>query len=165
MEFWGGLTGRYFGVIGRAFADRNPPRVPAKWYSRESGYKISLSMIKDGTSHTMMIGEKFVPTDWVDGGHWGDDTGPITGYGPDTARSTVNNSNYFPPGNPARDQPISARAPWWNSAFVFGSPHETGMNAAFADGSVRPLSYSVSPEVFNNLGHRQDGVAIKADDY
>jgi prepilin-type N-terminal cleavage/methylation domain-containing protein/prepilin-type processing-associated H-X9-DG protein len=162
-DFW---NGKYFGVIGRAFADRKPPRPQAAWYTREGGFKITISQTKDGTSHTIMIGEKFVPTDWKDdGGHWGDDVGPISGYDTDTVRSTVNNTLYFPPGNPARDQPIGPRVLWWNSGFMFGSAHETGMNALFADGSVRPIKYGVTPDIFNSLGHRQDGIAIKVDEY
>ena len=159
-EFYGANVGRYNGVIGRAFSERDPLLPPTSWYIPEGGFKITIASIKDGTSNTLMIGEKFVPTDFYDGTHWADDTGPIEGYSTNTARSSVNNETYFPAGNPARDQPVSLRVPSWNAGFVFGSAHETGMNAVFADGAVRPIKYGVDPEVFNHLAHRQDGVAI-----
>jgi hypothetical protein len=39
------------------------------------------------------------------------------------------------------------------------------MNAVFADGSVRLIKYGIDPEVFNNLAHRQDNVAISPEAY
>ena len=152
--------GRFNGVIGRAFSERDPLLPPTTWYLPEGGFKITTASIKDGTSNTVMIGEKFMPTDFYDGTHWADDTGPIEGYSTDTARSSVNNETYFPAGNPARDQPVSLRVPSWNAGFMFGSAHETGMNSLFADGSVRPVKYGIDPEVFNHLADRRDGVAI-----
>jgi hypothetical protein len=159
-EFWGANVGRYNGVIGRAFTPRDPLLPPSGWYIAEGGFKITIASIKDGTSNTLLIGEKFVPVDFYDGTHWADDTGPIEGYSTNIARSSVNNETYFPAGNPARDQPVSLRAPSYNAGFMFGSAHETSMNAVFADGAVRPIKYGVDPEVFNHLAHRQDGVAI-----
>jgi prepilin-type processing-associated H-X9-DG protein len=39
----------------------------------------------------------------------------------------------------------------------FGSAHGKGLNAAFADGSVRQISYSIGPLVFHRMGRRNDG--------
>ncbi len=42
-------------------------------------------------------------------------------------------------------------------AFMFGSAHPAGMNAAMADGSTQFLNYDIDRELFNRLGHRYDG--------
>lgn len=39
----------------------------------------------------------------------------------------------------------------------FGSPHAKGINAGFGDGSVRVISYTVSPQTWIALGGRNDG--------
>jgi prepilin-type processing-associated H-X9-DG protein len=36
----------------------------------------------------------------------------------------------------------------------FGSPHSGGVNAVFADGSVRTISYDITSVIFNSLGTR-----------
>jgi prepilin-type processing-associated H-X9-DG protein len=41
----------------------------------------------------------------------------------------------------------------------FGSPHTSGINAAFADGSVHSISFDVDVLVFNSLGTR-NGYAL-----
>ena len=44
---------------------------------------------------------------------------------------------------------------------LFGSAHDIGCNIAFADGSIRFISYQIDSEVFRHLGNRHDGnVAI-----
>src|SRR6516225_9656309 len=63
-EFWGANVGRYNGVIGRAFTPRDPLLPPSGWYIAEGGFKITIASIKDGTSNTLLIGEKFVPVDF-----------------------------------------------------------------------------------------------------
>lgn len=44
----------------------------------------------------------------------------------------------------------------------FGGPHTGGMNAVFADGSVRTVSWSVSQPIFARLCDRRDGLPIDA---
>ena len=44
--------------------------------------------------------------------------------------------------------------------FSFGAAHPGGINAVFVDDSVRVISFSVNPEVFNALGNRADGEAL-----
>jgi prepilin-type N-terminal cleavage/methylation domain-containing protein/prepilin-type processing-associated H-X9-DG protein len=162
-NFWGNDNDNrtYNGVIARALDPgwlyENPQLI---------GAKVTFASIQDGTSNTMMIGEKFVPTNWYGGQWWADDDGPIEGWDPDIARSTINSRAYFAPGNPTRDTNLEDWSdPFWNSGFVFGSAHPSGINALFADGSVRLIQYSVRPQVFNSLGHRSDGAVINFSDF
>ena len=46
---------------------------------------------------------------------------------------------------------------------MFGSPHGGGMPCLFADGSVRGLSYSISPTTTVHLWTWNDGQVLSAD--
>src|SRR5262249_10289402 len=99
-HFWGNDWDNrtYNGVIVRALD-------PGWLYENRAVVraKVTSAGIVDGTSNTMMVGEKFVPLNWRGGQWWADDDGPIEGWDPDIARSTVNCRTYFPLGNPTRD--------------------------------------------------------------
>src|SRR5262245_56672588 len=152
--FWGD-DGRFNGVIGRSMDDQ---------WRLTSASGTTMVQIKDGTSNTMLVSEKFVPTNWYGGQYWHDDVGPMAGWDADIARSTVNNPRYFP--NPSEDtnMPDWSDATW-NAGFVFGSAHNSGINALMADGSVRIIKYTIRDEVFNALGHKSDGQTISNADF
>ena len=44
----------------------------------------------------------------------------------------------------------------------FGGPHPGGMNALFADGSVKTINFNISQVTFAALCRRDDGVVINA---
>ena len=46
----------------------------------------------------------------------------------------------------------------------FGSSHPGRFNAVFADGSVRPITYSIDPLTFRYLGDKADGQTINVED-
>jgi prepilin-type processing-associated H-X9-DG protein len=48
---------------------------------------------------------------------------------------------------------------------MFGSSHPGRFNALFADGSVRPISYSIDRITFSLLGNKSDGKVINSDDF
>jgi prepilin-type N-terminal cleavage/methylation domain-containing protein/prepilin-type processing-associated H-X9-DG protein len=129
--------------------------------------RITMASITDGTSNTIAIGEKFIST--LDYTNWAfsEDKGAFHGFDNGYGRSTVNNTTFFPAGNPAHDFPVpdsgTAGSLGWNSAFVFGSAHPNGINAVWGDGSVRPIRYGVAPNVFNAMGHIADGSVIPND--
>jgi prepilin-type N-terminal cleavage/methylation domain-containing protein/prepilin-type processing-associated H-X9-DG protein len=112
-----------------------------------------MKSIEDGTSNTMLIGEKFIRPDSYEGGMGGDDRGWSDGWDPDTMRSTC-----FPPLQDANIG-LPTDPLFGTSADVlnFGSAHAGGMNAAFVDGSVHTISYDIDPQTFDNLGDRRDG--------
>ncbi len=164
QTFWGD-NGQFNGVIVWNFVGRGDGTG-----RRLTQLSSNIASMTDGTSNTMVAGEKFVPTNHYNGNHWADDVGPASGWDPDTIRSTVHNPAYFP--NPSQDRPLdrTTRTPnnvttlWAAAGYVFGSAHPGGMNAVFGDGSVRVVRYTLNRDVFNALGHRSDGFALSGND-
>jgi prepilin-type N-terminal cleavage/methylation domain-containing protein/prepilin-type processing-associated H-X9-DG protein len=126
---------------------------------------VKVNKITDGTSKTLLIGEKYIRNDAYDGPFTGlnrnsDDRGWADGYDADLLRSTC-----FPPiqdsdgigwstflKNYFDDDPGTAFA--LSNVFHFGSAHTGGINAAFADGSGRTIAYDIDALVFNAYGTR-----------
>jgi prepilin-type N-terminal cleavage/methylation domain-containing protein len=100
--------------------------------------------LRDGTTHTIMLGEKYInPDHYTTGLEIYDNESLYTGFNNDNYRST-----YVPPLRDCRG--LSDPLP-------FGSIHSHSCNYIFCDGSMRVISYSVDPAVFLNLGNRSDG--------
>jgi prepilin-type N-terminal cleavage/methylation domain-containing protein/prepilin-type processing-associated H-X9-DG protein len=111
--------------------------------------------ITDGTSNTLLLGEKRLNLTRLGQRQDDDDIGYTSGWDVDTIRSTETRPapDYFAP-------PDNREATGENK---FGSSHPGRFNAVFADGSVRPISYAVDPVVFSYLGNRADGQVIGND--
>lgn len=111
---------------------------------------ISMSKVTDGTSKTLVIGEKRLRPSKYLSGEWHDDRGWSDGWDPDIMRSTM-----FPF---AQDEelPDTSQAGDHVLPFGFGSSHSGVMNASFADGSVRSLSYELDNENLNRFGNYAD---------
>lgn len=124
-----------------------------------------MAEITDGTSNTLMMGEKFVdPTRYrpmqsnqdpveatapgwgslgfTDGGYWGG----FTSWG--VTRCSM--------GGPIRDQRYGTNAFWQ----MFGAAHPGGINAVFGDGSVRSISFTIPNPIFQLVCRRNDGLAV-----
>jgi prepilin-type N-terminal cleavage/methylation domain-containing protein/prepilin-type processing-associated H-X9-DG protein len=105
------------------------------------GSEIRLTDILNGTSNTLLIGEKYLnPDDYFTGNDAGDNECMYVGSDNDISRSS-----YQPP---LRDTP--GLADWEH----YGSAHPGGVNMAYCDGSVTLVSYSVDPVVFARSGRR-----------
>lgn len=126
--------------------------------------KMTIARISDGTSNTMLASEKWVSQTYSggppEGNHpWrnGDDFGWADGWDYDTVRSCM----FAPQSDSSGDEAaaIAANSPVKEN-FQFGSAHSGGINALFADGSVRGIGFDVNVETFNFLGHREDGQTV-----
>lgn len=140
--------------------------------------KITHAKITDGSSKTMLVSEKRLRPSEYEGITSGpesangvsplhDDRGWADGWDYDILRSTI-----FPPqadGEYPQGKSTNPSAPFSGTqaeydsaifAFIFGSAHPAGMNAAMADGSTQFLSYDIDRELFNRLGHRYDGEPV-----
>lgn len=103
---------------------------------------VSYGEIEDGTSNTILCGEKITRKDslgWLSG-----------------TRSTLRNTGskiQVPPqyGDRQAEQPSTP------AVGGFGSFHYGGSQFAFGDGSVRFVSSTIDMDVLRRLGHRADG--------
>ena len=112
--------------------------------------EISIGEIRDGTTNTFMIGEKYLPPDnYTTGSDAADNENMYVGYDNDIYRSS--HANY---GVPAQDRPGLV------NKFSWGSVHGSGFNMALCDGSVRSISYSIDMVIYARLGNRSDGLVV-----
>jgi prepilin-type N-terminal cleavage/methylation domain-containing protein len=112
-------------------------------------YEINLAAILDGTSNTILIGEKRLDLTHLNQYMSDDNEGYTAGWDWDTIR----HSNL----QPYRD------APGIGASNSFGSPHPAGALFLFCDGSVKTVPYSVSAYTFKRLGYRNDGQVLRND--
>jgi len=111
--------------------------------------KMTPSTIKDGTSNTVMVAEKWVPAQSQAGDVAGDNVGAYLGFTADSIRL-------------AESQP---HADVINGlASDFGSSHQGSMNVLYGDSSVRTINYGVDPTVFKAVCGRADGQPVNVDD-
>ncbi len=118
--------------------------------------KITFASVKDGTSNTFMIAEKFIRPMNYRGGEPGDRMGWAEYGGLDTCRSSSSLDPWI--ANPSRDRNDIAE----DQDDLFGSAHPNGILAVFADGSVHLVKYGIDADVFNALAHRDDGTNLHA---
>jgi len=110
---------------------------------------VKIAEITDGTSNTLLLGEKRLNRRLL--GQWQEDDneGYTAGWDEDTMRQTDRPPAVDHQGDGDGDE-------------RFGSAHADGIQAAFADGSVRTISYSIDQTVFSRLGAMSDGEAVTA---
>jgi prepilin-type processing-associated H-X9-DG protein len=124
---------------------------------------IKPAQISDGQSNTLLISEKLVRNDLIEGrtpsgqSSYSDDRGWTDGWDPDTIRFT----GYQPISDSDSSVCFNANTSISKyctgegvDTFFFGSSHPSGINAVFVDGSVHHISFSVDGIVFNALGTR-----------
>jgi prepilin-type processing-associated H-X9-DG protein len=155
-------NGVYDGVIVRAPYYLDPgmqnERTPGLDFTQLNNVPapVKVAQISDGTSNTMMVGEKYVRVDWAGGGTASDDTGWSDGWDPDVMRCScvppLNDSAVNTPftGNIGGAQ--GENGVW--ETLLMGSAHPGSFNVVFADASVHGISYDVDVFTLNKLGTR-----------
>jgi prepilin-type N-terminal cleavage/methylation domain-containing protein/prepilin-type processing-associated H-X9-DG protein len=122
---------------------------------------IKIARITDGTSKTLLVGEKYLRPDLYQGLiSYSDDQGWAEGWDLDAMRSTC-----FPPmadgdGLGYSFGPLNSASDLFgavNDVVTFGSAHPGGLNCVFTDGSVHTISYDIDVIIFNALGTRAGG--------
>jgi prepilin-type N-terminal cleavage/methylation domain-containing protein len=106
--------------------------------------------VTDGTSSTLLIGEKRLNVAELGKNQPDDNEGYTAGWDEDTMRLTSQ--------APAPDFSGSGPGP-----AIFGAAHRGAFNAAFTDGAVHSISYSIDMTVFRRLGTMSDGQSANFD--
>ena len=109
--------------------------------------------LTDGTSSTLAVAEKRMNLRFLGQAQDDDNEGYTAGWNEDTVRRTT---------RPPQQDHNSLVG---DGDKLFGSSHPGRMNALFADGSVRPVSYSIDRTTFDALGDRSDGLVVPGDGY
>jgi prepilin-type processing-associated H-X9-DG protein len=132
-----GTGSNYNGVLVRTSNSKSP-----RW--------ISFSQMTDGTTNTIMVGESRVHLKFLEGGGCCGDNENLwnSGWADDVLRSAAN--------VPAYDV-VSASIASGIVDGQFGSSHPAQMNAVYADGSVRGVSYTIDLTTFQRACIRDDG--------
>lgn len=122
------------------------------WWATE--YR--MAAIRDGSSNTILVGEKGIRIDMLQNWEAGDPQNAYIGHDPD-------NSRLIGPEYPlSLDSRLVGTG---GNAFGFGGPHPGGWQCAFADGSVHSITWTVDLEICRRLGDRNDGEVIRADSF
>jgi prepilin-type N-terminal cleavage/methylation domain-containing protein/prepilin-type processing-associated H-X9-DG protein len=143
-------------VDNPAFADATGFNYP-DYNQVGTGVIFSLSTVKlrdvtDGTSHTYVLGEKYLNADNYTNSAEGTDNNPTYGgFDWDWQRWQGNGL--------VRDR--KGLSDW----ISFGGPHPAGANMAFCDGSVRHVKFSIDLTTHTNLCHKSDGNTLDGSKY
>ena len=114
------------------------------------GSSLPPSRIRDGATNTYLFGEKYVPQSAYATGTTGYQNVAYAGDSPDTLRG-------------GHRLPLSDATAWTGTQQgSFGGPHSGSFNAAFCDGSVRPIDFSIEAQTHFLLSAREDRQAVTA---
>ncbi len=140
---------------------------------------ITMAQIRDGTSNTFMVGEKYVNADHYNDCLDGGDYEPIfMGEDDDRIRTTW----YAHGSDKDGDATVGVSGPWtgdwtdetptadavgprqdtnWQDprCSIFGSAHSNGFNMCMCDGSVHMINYTIDLPTYRRLGNRSDGLS------
>jgi prepilin-type N-terminal cleavage/methylation domain-containing protein/prepilin-type processing-associated H-X9-DG protein len=113
---------------------------------------VRIAQITDGTTNTLMVGEKRLNLSNLGQRQDADDIGYSSGWSGDTIRSVKESP----------EQDYFGADP---EEVLFGSSHPGRFNAVFADGAVRTIPYGLDPDIFYRLGDISDGDVVDPDSF
>ncbi|MBQ9454331.1 MAG: DUF1559 domain-containing protein [Thermoguttaceae bacterium] len=121
----------------------------------------TVGQVKDGTTNTYLVGEKFLdPNYYTLGTNGGDNQSFYIGQDCDNNRWSYNTNGY---GAYSQYQPMQDRQ-GLDYCYNFGSAHAGTFGMTMCDGSVHRISYSIDKETHRYLGSRADGQVAQLPD-
>ena len=115
---------------------------------------VRLADLQDGTTNTLIVAEKQQNLNNFGGSGGDNEPWPDSGWDVDNIRFGI----LTQPPAPDSDYPVEPPTLWSNR---FGASHSAVFNGAFADGSVRVISYNINPETFRRMTVRNDRLAVE----
>ncbi len=111
--------------------------------------------VTDGTSNTLMVGEKRMNRSMLGQTQAGDNYGYTAGWDNTTGatQETIRQTTL----NPLPDTMTG------DGENRFGSSHSGGFNGVLVDGSVRLIPFTIDRNVFRRLGDKADGEVVQLD--
>ncbi len=143
---WYGPSGSY-GHAMNDYAGSNLENNGAVIRNTGNEQEITFAALTDGTSNTMIVGEKRLNFTKLSGYQGDDNEGYSSGWDHDVMRYTNRAPRPDCNGNCTGEQ-------------RFGSSHAGVFLVAFADGSVHNLPYTIDVAVFTRIGRRDDGQVV-----
>ncbi len=113
---------------------------------------VTFAHITDGTSNTLLVGEKQTDVSQLGGGCCDDNENP---YNPGWEVDIYRRGTSIPAPDSQHPQKLSGSN---SNSQVFGSSHPGGANMLLCDGSVRLVTYTVDTETFRRFCVRDDGL-------
>jgi prepilin-type N-terminal cleavage/methylation domain-containing protein len=152
----GGTFGTFLSVTSSGNS-LDGPLVPTSAYS---GRVVTFRAITDGTSNTLLVGEKYMNAAQASGGtpDCNDDQGYVDGWDNDTICFAKGDNPSGPPQVPKRIAFTGSTC-----GFVFGSAHNS-MQALMCDGSVRRISFGIDPNTWLAVCTARGSEPINLDD-
>ena len=136
-------------------ADGDAPDAPWVLHPEYNGVcsehlDVTIADVKDGTSNTYMVGEKYHnPDHYATGSDPSDDWSMYSGHQDDNHRVTHYDARPRQDRNGITDR------------ISFGSAHASGFQVALCDGSVRMIPFSIDQEVHRRLGNMKDRLPVE----
>jgi prepilin-type N-terminal cleavage/methylation domain-containing protein/prepilin-type processing-associated H-X9-DG protein len=171
---WPASIAAYGAFTGWMYEPRaNGSQTPQSGISHQHS-EVKLSQISDGTSKTLMVGERYLNVNYyLDGNSPRDDQNLFVGHDRDMNGYTYRITFNINPNNPARKftyvdnvnnhhVPYQDRPGWDGlSEWAYGSAHPSGINVVYCDGSVDSIGYDINPRVFCYMGGRDDEINVQ----